>query len=98
MTPIKKLIEVALPLDATNREAAEKIADRHPHSGEFHLLIDPTVAGSSLTDGDRRMTPTQPSCPYRDFALNSGDVGYPELCNLPNGNLLASTEADIVSR
>ena len=61
------------------------------------------------------MTPTQPSCAYRDFAVGdylgysepeirarklslppgleiSPDyLGYPELCNLPNGNLLAST-------
>lgn len=61
------------------------------------------------------MTPTQPSCPYRDFAVRdslgysepqirarelnlppgvriSRDyLGYPELCNLPNGNLLIST-------
>jgi len=37
MTPIKKFIEVAPPLDATNREAAEKIAYLHTHSGEFHL-------------------------------------------------------------
>lgn len=61
------------------------------------------------------MTPTQPSCSYRDFAVRdvlgyseseiqarnvglppgvtiSPDyLGFPELCNLPNGALLAST-------
>lgn len=61
------------------------------------------------------MTPTQTSCPYRDFAvlaqlgysesetqaremslppgvkISPDYLGYPELCNLPNGALLAST-------
>jgi hypothetical protein len=61
------------------------------------------------------MTPTQPSCPYRDFAVSDqlgysqseiradkisllpgveispDHLGYPELCNLPNGSLLVST-------
>jgi hypothetical protein len=37
------------------------------------------------------MTATQPSCSYRDLRLSGSYVGYPELCNLPNGNLLAST-------
>jgi hypothetical protein len=33
----KKLIDVALSLEATNREAArEKSDDIHAHSGEFH--------------------------------------------------------------
>ena len=61
------------------------------------------------------MTPTQPACPYRDFAVSDqlgysqseiradktslppvvkidpDYLGYPELCNLPNGAILAST-------
>jgi hypothetical protein len=37
------------------------------------------------------MTTTPPSCPYRDLSVSGIYVGYPELCNLPNGNLLAST-------
>jgi hypothetical protein len=53
MTPLKKFIEVALPLDATNREAAEKIADLHTHSGELHLpSIRRSQAASLLRDTD----------------------------------------------
>lgn len=37
------------------------------------------------------MSRIEPHMPYRDLELGSRDFGYPQLCNLPNGNLLAST-------
>ena len=37
------------------------------------------------------MTMPQPACLYRDVDVSHYDLGYPQLCNLPNGALLAST-------
>src|SRR5688572_14220227 len=36
------------------------------------------------------MTKPQPPCSYRDVVV-SGHLGYPDLCNLPNGAVLVST-------
>lgn len=36
-TPLKKLIEVALPLEAINREAAREKSIRHGHPSTLHL-------------------------------------------------------------
>ena len=38
-SPRKKLIEVALPLDAINRESAREKSIRHGHPSKLHLLL-----------------------------------------------------------
>ncbi len=39
--PRKKLIEVALPLEAINREAAREESIRHGHPSSMHLVQAP---------------------------------------------------------
>jgi hypothetical protein len=50
-----KLIEVALPLDVINREAAREKSIRHGHPSTLHLWWAPSAGGLSCC-------PVRPAC------------------------------------
>ena len=47
MPPAKKLIEVALPLDAINRASAREKSFRHGHPSTLHLWWSRQTAGNN---------------------------------------------------
>jgi hypothetical protein len=61
----KKLIEVALPLEATNRESAREKSIRHGHPSTLHLwwARRPLAPRSAVLSPRSAMAPPQPRIP-----------------------------------
>ncbi|HEY8286835.1 MAG TPA: DUF1156 domain-containing protein [Chloroflexota bacterium] len=62
----KKLIEVALPLEAINRESAREKSIRHGHPSTRHIWwVRHPLAACRTSSGLKRLTvvPSPPLCP-----------------------------------